>query len=388
MKAGARETARELFEHKRHAHTPWTFDLGSCKGIQSSLLEAYRAETGIESSLAEYFDYDIWIPLDPDRVRHDALPHVDETVKMKIRPSTLQGCVPLSMREGYDYRRHYDFLPEGGYFDGLGLYYYPWPDNPDYYRMLSPLEKTNDANAIKGYPEPVFHETDVESFTKDVRYIRSRGKMSAAMSGSLYEWSYYLRGRERMYYDYHDDPGTVRLLVEKAARCTELLTERNLQCGVDLLCFYDDLGDQRGLQIDPSLFREYYKPHYKNIWQRIKEAKPTRYIFLHACGNVTEIIPDLIECGLDVIHPIQPEAMDVHALARRYSGQLVFWGTVGNQHTLTRGGGGEIEKEVRDRVVNVSRYVGLVLSPSNILGREVPVENVDSFRKACVTHCR
>jgi uroporphyrinogen decarboxylase len=387
MRADSRECIKQLVEGRSLSRVPWTLDFGSCKGMQPSLLEEYRANAGVTGSLASNFDYDIWIALDPDRVHYDNLPHLDSGVKKRIQASALHGGIPLSNDERYDYRRHYGALPEGGFFDGFGLYYHPWPDNPDYYRFLSPLESVGDRKTIDEYPAPTLRPEDILSFQKDVEYIRSRGKMCAAYSGSFYEWSYYLRGRERIYFDYHDNPGLVDLLVEKVAGFTARLTEKNIECGVDILCFYDDLGDQKSLQISPSTFRRFYKPLYKRIWGSIKERFPGRYIFLHACGNVAELIPDFIECGLDILHPIQPEAMDIFQLAREYSDRLVFWGTMSNQKTLSLGTEREIYEEVRNRVDEIGKYGNLILGPANTLGRDVPVDNIQYFKDACVRLC-
>ena len=153
------------------------------------------------------------------------------------------------------------------------------------------------------------------------------------------------------------------------------------------MCFYDDLGDQRGLQINPDLFRKFYKPYYHKIWSEIKDRKKDVYIFLHSCGNISELIPDFIECGLDVLHPLQPETVDVYALEREYSNDIVFWGTMSNQHTLTRGTREDIFNEVKDRVEKIGSTGRLVLSPSNILSSDVPLQNIVCFHEACDRYC-
>ncbi|MCL4386669.1 MAG: hypothetical protein M1326_10230 [Cyanobacteria bacterium] len=162
---------------------------------------------------------------------------------------------------------------------------------------------------------------------------------------------------------------------------------KNIEAGVDILCFYDDLGSQNGLQISPEIFRKFYKPFYKKLWQKIKSDFKNKYIFLHSCGNISEIIADLIECGLDILHPIQPETMDVYSIVKEYKKDLVFWGTMSNQKTFPFGSKEDIFKEVKDRVKNIGSQSGLVLGSSNTLGKDIPIENIKYFTEACKTYC-
>ncbi len=99
-------------------------------------------------------------------------------------------------------------------------------------------------------------------------------------------------------------------------------------------------------------------------------------IFYHTDGNPTEVVEDLIEIGVEILNPVQPECVDPAEYKRRYGDRLAFWGTIGIQHTLpfgTRGGG---PAEVRTRIETVGRGGGLLLGPSHVIEPEVPWENV------------
>jgi uroporphyrinogen decarboxylase len=399
-RSGSRELVRDLVEKRSAERVPWTLDFGSCKGVHPSVVEGIRRHLGIQGSFAKALDYDIWIVLDPDRLHNDPLAHIDDGTRARIPRSVLQSSIPLSRRRGFDYTSYYPNLPAGGSldsaglpgsqeasFDGFGLYYFPWPGNPEYQSFLSPLEHTDDPRRIAGFPMPEILPADLALFREDVRYIRGLGKMSAAWSGSLYELSWYLRGRERILYDYFDNPRLVDGIVEKLAVFVETLTFENLETGVDILCFYDDLGSQTSLVISPEVFRRFYKPHYKRIWGAVKSRFPGRYIFLHACGNITGIIPDLIECGLDILNPLQPEAMDVRKVSEEYAKDLAFWGSVSVQNTLPRGTREVIHREVEDRAGSIGAKGALILSPANTIGRDVPPENAAAFVEACRRYC-
>jgi uroporphyrinogen decarboxylase len=385
----SRKIVSDTVSKKKAERIPWTLDFGACKGIQWNLMEKFKEYSGINESLAKYFDYDIWMALDLDRIHNDATEYLPELFKKKISKTNLLGGIPLSKAEDFNYLEYYskDKLPPEGFFDGFGIYYYPWKGNVGYYSFLSPLENISDKKIIKNYPVPVLKGEDYILFKRDVEYIRSNDKICSAYSGSFYEWSYYLRGREKIYYDYYDNPGLIELIIEKVAAFVEELSMKNINAGVDVLCFYDDLGSQNGLQISPEIFRKFYKPFYKNLWQKIKSNHKDKYIFLHSCGNIAEIIPDLIECGLDILHPIQPETMDIYDIVEKYKNDLVFWGTLSNQKTFPVGSKRDIFQEVKDRVSNIASQAGLILGSSNTLGKDVPVENIRYFAEACKKYC-
>ena len=115
----------------------------------------------------------------------------------------------------------------------------------------------------------------------------------------------------------------------------------------------------------------------------IKTDYPDVYIFLHTCGNVNAIIPDLIECGLDILNPIQPEAMNFHDIYKKYSNDLIFWGTMSVQNTFTRGNEEDIKREIHDRISVLDKGKRLILSPANTLGKDVPIANIKAFINEC-----
>jgi len=361
----------------------WSLDFGACKGLHWDVLKRFRKYRDISRSLPSHLDYDIFMVLDPDRVFHDHLDHFKGEIKKKISQRNLIGGVPLSGHQDYDYKKLFPRRPPGGYFDSLGLYYYPWPGNTGYYSFLSPLEDVTDISVIEGYPIPMISPEDEELLREDNEYIHSIDKLSAAYSGSLYEWSYYLRGRQKIYTDFYDQPELVDLVIEKIVRLVDRIVAVNINCGVDILCFFDDFGTQSGLQIKPDTFRRFYKNHYKRIWSNIKKYYSDKYIFLHSCGDISEIIPDLIECGLDILHPIQPETMSVNEIAAKYGNDLRLWGTISNQKTLAFGASEDINNEVWKRVTEVGEMAPLIISPSNTIGRDIPLENISVLIDAC-----
>ena len=113
---------------------------------------------------------------------------------------------------------------------------------------------------------------------------------------------------------------------------------------MDGVRFGDDWGQQRGLIMGPALWRKYIKPRVAQLYRMVKEAD--RKVFIHCCGKVDEIFPDLIECGVDAFNPFQPGVMDVEAIKNRYGRNITFFGGISTQRTLPYGSVSQVKEEV------------------------------------------
>ncbi|MBN1293209.1 MAG: methyltransferase [Candidatus Latescibacteria bacterium] len=143
---------------------------------------------------------------------------------------------------------------------------------------------------------------------------------------------------------------------------------------IDIIVFGDDLGMQTGPQISPAMYREFFKPRHTILWNRAKELADVK-VNLHSCGGIRELIPDLIEAGLDAVNPVQINCagMDLDELKREYGKDLTFWGGgcdtghilpgetpekitehVKRQIDTGRSGGGFVFQQVHNIMTNVS----------------------------------
>jgi len=102
-------------------------------------------------------------------------------------------------------------------------------------------------------------------------------------------------------------------------------------------------------------------------------------VSVHSCGDITEIIPDLIEIGVSMITPLQAEALDFKFLKREYGRDLTFWGGVSTQKTFPYGTPDEVRAEVRERIRVLGKGGGYILAPSHELQGDVPLENMLAF---------
>lgn len=139
-----------------------------------------------------------------------------------------------------------------------------------------------------------------------------------------------------------------------------------------------DFGSQNGCFISPKTFRSLYKPYYKRINDWIHQNTQWK-TFIHSCGSIMPIIPDIIEAGFDILNPVQTSAadMDPVVLKERFGDQVTFWGGgVDTQHTLPFGTPQEVRDQVRERLKIFGKGGGFVFNPIHNVQACVPIENL------------
>jgi hypothetical protein len=148
-----------------------------------------------------------------------------------------------------------------------------------------------------------------------------------------------------------------------------------------------DFGAQHSSFISPQSYRELYKPFHLRVNSWVHERTSWK-TFIHTCGSVVELLPDMIEAGFDIFNPVQTAAagMDPPALKERFGDQLVFWGGgVDTQRVLPFGSPDEVRREVQERVRVLARGGGFVFAAIHNIQAGIPVENLlalfEAFRK-------
>jgi len=164
------------------------------------------------------------------------------------------------------------------------------------------------------------------------------------------------------------------------------LAEEILKLGGDLadvVYTSDDMGFQNGPIVSPELYRELFKPYHKKFFDTVKKYT-SAFIHFHCCGSIYKLLPDLIELGVDVIHPVQVTAkdMDSSILGQEFGNQLSFWGGIDTQRVLPRGTAEEVKSEVRRRIRDFAPGGGYILSAVHNIQPDVPVENIIAMYEA------
>ena len=232
---------------------------------------------------------------------------------------------------------------------------YPWPnpDDPGRYRGLqdwvAALRRTEYA-VVLGLPPACVHV------------------------------SQYLRGFEDWYVDAASDKRLLGALLDAVLEVNLAIACKALDLvggAVDVVAASDDLGTQSGLQVSPPTFREVVKPRLARFFEAV-HARTAAPVYFHTCGSVYDIIPDLIDVGVDALNPVQVAAakMEPARLKLEFGDRISFWGAIDTQRVMPFGTPDEVAAEVARRIRELGPGGGYVVSAVHNLQAEVPPENV------------
>jgi uroporphyrinogen decarboxylase len=139
---------------------------------------------------------------------------------------------------------------------------------------------------------------------------------------------------------------------------------------------------QTGMMMSLEFWRHHFKPRLAAIISAAKAVKPDILVFYHSDGNVWDAVPDLIDAGVEVLNPVQPECMDPAKVNEAFGSSLSFFGTVSVQETMPKGTPEEVKAEVRLRMETIGEEGGLLLAPSHVLQPDTPWDNIVAFFEA------
>jgi uroporphyrinogen decarboxylase len=211
----------------------------------------------------------------------------------------------------------------------------------------------------------------------EVRKVHSQGLCAVApLAVTIYEVAWQIRGLEEMLTDMIERPELADCLCERLANLRVAQTRAHIAAGCDVLVLGDDVSGQNGMLMSPALWRRFLKGRMARIIAEARAINPRIPVFYHSDGDCRAIIEELMEIGVTILNPVQPECMDPADLKRRYGDRLAFWGTIGIQGTLPFGTPDEVRREVKLRMDTVGRGGGLVIGPSHMIEPEVPWENL------------
>lgn len=200
--------------------------------------------------------------------------------------------------------------------------------------------------------------------------------------GDLWERATFMRGMEKILIDVALHPNFVGDLLEGIKdyiiETMRILLER---FDFDAIAVSDDYGTQNGMIMSPDSWRKLVKPRLKEIYELAKDNG--RYVFHHSCGQFYPIIPDLIDIGLDILHPIQPEAMDIYKLKREFGKDLTFCGGLNTQQLLPKATPQQIRDEVKQLKKKMGAGGGYILEPGITIQADVPLENILALIDQC-----
>jgi uroporphyrinogen decarboxylase len=200
------------------------------------------------------------------------------------------------------------------------------------------------------------------------------------LGGELFEMAIRLRGFANFMADLVRRKALAHFLLDQLTAMLFDNVRILAQAGIDILLLDDDIAMPTGLLISPATWREFFKPRLARAIQAAKELSPDLLIFYHSDGDFTRLIPELLEIGVDIINPLQPDCMDAAAIRRAYPRRPAFWGTVGTALLWDRGAPDQIRDDVHQRLATLGP-TGLLLAPAYDIDF-APLANIEAFVRA------
>jgi uroporphyrinogen decarboxylase len=290
-------------------------------------------------------------------------------------PESFKGSIEQNMRDG---RLWHDLKDEFGVVWSM-------PDDQQLYMDIShhplaeatiediadyPFPKGDDATRFKGVREKACE------LRRETPYAISTG-----IGGVVYEICWYMRGLEQWFIDMIENPTFCEALLDRTLEFwMDYFTGFMAEVGdvIDVVMIGDDIGGQSGPLFSPEFYRKIVKPRQKRLVQHIKSLTSAK-IWYHTCGSVMQLIPDLIDNGIDILNPVQISAanMDPKELKEKYGNKMVFWGGgIDTQHVLPFAAPAEIREHVRLNLEIFKRGGGYVFNSVHNIQAGVPPENI------------
>jgi uroporphyrinogen decarboxylase len=332
------------------------------------IIDAGQAFINCESSWNEFLLRDNSKCLVPGRI--DFSKENDGTINVVYRDGTILGSMPpksLYIDQTYwvygDLEKIPDVLSGEDFAKELWTYATPSPGNINIFDDLQ-------AKLFKECMEKIYKETDYAIMLR--------------FGGNLVESGFGLRGMENYLCDlYMDEKGVNRFLdflmegyMESIKKILDLAGEH-----INILMFADDMGSENAAFFSPEIYKKYFKKRHTQMWELIHDKSKCK-IFLHSCGSIYELIPDLIDAGLDILNPIQTSArnMEPDRLKNEFGRDLIFWGgCCDTREVLVNGTPEDVKADVRKRIKILGQNGGLIFNQIHNILADVPPENIKAL---------
>jgi uroporphyrinogen decarboxylase len=328
----------------------------------------------------------------PDRIPK-ALGFFDQSLEA-IAPTAPEDYFDLDIRYAeFDppgnqdaFRRYLDGLPSDIHVGNPAQLrtYHEWQYHPERgtARPLSSVRSLKDL--VKFVLPDLSHPARHAGLTKKVQRLQAQGYAVAGapphLGGELFEAAWRLRGFENFMIDLAYRHEMAGYLLDQL---TSMLIENALilaRAGVDILLLDDDVAMPTGLMIGPATWRQHFKDRLARVINIAREESPDLLIFYHCDADFTRLVPDLVDIGVNVINPVQPDCMDAAAIKREFGDRLAIWGAVGSARLWDWGTPDQVRSEVK-RCIETLGPQGLLLAPAYDIDF-APFENIVAFIEA------
>ncbi len=330
----------------------------------------------VEEPILDLFEVDV-VPLDRVKATFDLGNEEWKPYTLSDRTPALISSEfdPVIAEDGSTIIRDMDGtpmakMPAGGYwFDAI---HFPLASAT----TIDDLKKFNWESQLWG-------EDEFELLGKNARelYGSTDRAIMGGFGGNLLEGGHFLCGYEKFMFDLAADQKFIEYMLDRMVEMHLENLRRYLEAVGDyiqIIQMGDDLGTQLALQISPAMYRGLFKPRHKKIYDYVKDNSDI-YVFLHSCGSVYDLIPDLIDIGVDILNPVQTSAvnMEPERLKSEFGDKITFWGGgCDTQQVLLMETPEEVREHVKRRLKIFAPGGGFVFNQVHNILLEVPPENI------------
>jgi uroporphyrinogen decarboxylase len=249
------------------------------------------------------------------------------------------------------------------------------------HKMYHPLAGIDTVDGLDRYPFPDVRASDPNrELGHRVRRLQEDGyTVLGNMSQTVLETAYEMRGMPQLFVDFYERPRYVETLFGKILEQRLVQARRLAEAGVDILRIGDDIASQEGLIVGLDLYRDWIRPHHAAVISEARAIRTGIPVKYHSDGNLTPLLPDLIDIGVTIINPAQPECMDLREVKREFGRDLTLWGCMPVQSTFQHGSAEGIERHVDFLMEHIAPDGGFVASFINFLATERSTENLVTF---------
>jgi uroporphyrinogen decarboxylase len=268
-------------------------------------------------------------------------------------------------------------MPDGAlYFEQT---YYPFAEQDDLDHIPEAFVESM-WTSVRSPPGPNVTPEQLRAGAAKLRASTERA-IIGLFGGNLLEVGQFLYRNDNFFMLLAGDPDRAHAFLDRLVELHLANLEKYLAAVgpyLDIILFGDDLGMQSGPQISPDMYREFFYPRHRKMWLRAKELAPVK-VMLHCCGGVHELLPDLIQAGLDTINPVQITCrnMEPERLKADFGRQLTFWGGgCDTRSILPTGTPQQVAEHVRRQVQIMAPGGGFIFQQVHNIMANVPPENI------------
>jgi len=239
---------------------------------------------------------------------------------------------------------------------------------------------------LESYRWPRPEEIDYSRFEQAVKLLPP-GMRIVGQYGDIFTWAWTLMGFETFSLALIDNPQLVKRVLNILGQLIFGMFATMADFSeVGALWYTDDLAFKTGLLASPRVFRDHLFPWMKKIAQLCRRRE-IPFIY-HSDGKLDQVLDDLLDCGIDALHPIEPQAMDIRELKRKYGQRLCLIGNLDLEYTLTRGTPEDVAAQTRALIRDVGPGGGYCVSSSNSIPSYVPLANFQAMVETTLRHGR